>query len=98
MGLSSGSANNKGAEQPAHPPSLIRAFVIHFLERIISRLPTSEISIFYLVSTAEQAGLNFTVGNPENRFSCDEAHIIVERFILLIMFPAKIVDSFCIIV
>ena len=41
-----GFANNTGADQPAHPRSLISAFVIHFLERIISRLPTGKISIF----------------------------------------------------
>ena len=39
-------ANNQGADQPAHPRSLISAFVIHFLEGIISRLATSEISNF----------------------------------------------------
>ena len=41
-----GFANNKGADQPAHPRSLISAFVICLLESIISRLATSEISIF----------------------------------------------------
>ena len=30
-----GFANNKGADQPAHPCSLISAFVIRVLERII---------------------------------------------------------------
>ena len=39
-------ANNKGADQPAHPCSLISAFVIRVLESIISRLVMSEISIF----------------------------------------------------
>ena len=39
-------ANNKGTEQPVHPHRLISVFVIHFLENIISRLATSEISIF----------------------------------------------------
>ena len=39
-------ANNKGADQPAHPCSLISAFVIRLLESIISILATSEISIF----------------------------------------------------
>ena len=39
-----GFANNKGADQPAHPCSLISAFVIYLLESIISRLATSEIS------------------------------------------------------
>ena len=44
--LSSVFANNKSADQPEHPHSLISAFVIHLLEIIISRLTTSEISIF----------------------------------------------------
>ena len=41
-----GFANNKGADQPAHPRSLISAFVTRFLESIISRLATSGISTF----------------------------------------------------
>ena len=51
-------ANNKGSGQPAHPLSLISAFVIRILESIISRLATFEISMFYLVSITEQAGFN----------------------------------------
>ena len=39
-------ANNKGADQPAHPRSPISAFVIRLLKSTISRLATSEISIF----------------------------------------------------
>ena len=39
-------ANNKGADQPAHPCSLVSAFVIRLLESTISKSPTSEISIF----------------------------------------------------
>ena len=39
-------ANNKAAYQPAHPRSLISAFVIRLLERIISRLATGDISSF----------------------------------------------------
>ena len=64
-----GSANNTGADQPAHPRSLISVFVIRFLESIISRLATSEISIFQLVSVAEQAGLNLTLSEtPKTGF------------------------------
>ena len=44
--LSSGCANNKDADQSALLGSLISAFVIHLLECIISKLATSEISIF----------------------------------------------------
>ena len=43
--LSSGVANNKGTDQPAHPRRLISAFVIRLLESIISKLASSEISI-----------------------------------------------------
>ena len=38
MYLSSGLVNNKGADQPAHPHSLISAFVFRSFESIISRL------------------------------------------------------------
>ena len=44
--LSSMFANNKGADQPAHPRRLINAFVIHVLECIISKLASSKISFF----------------------------------------------------
>ena len=37
-------ANNTGADQPAHPRSLISAFVIRVLLSTISKLATSEIS------------------------------------------------------
>ena len=48
-----GAANNKGADQPAHPRSLISAFVIRSLQSVIS---TSKNSNFYLVSVAEETG------------------------------------------
>ena len=41
-----GVANNTGADQPAHPRSLISAFVIRVLKSTISKLATSEISVF----------------------------------------------------
>ena len=52
-----GFANNTGADQPAHPRSLISAFVIRFLESSICKLATGEISIHLLVSVAEEPGL-----------------------------------------
>ena len=48
-------------DQPAHLYSLISNFVIHLLESIISKLATSEISFFGVVSVAEQAGLGMTI-------------------------------------
>ena len=54
--LPSGSANNKGADQLAHPRSLVSASAIHKLNLIVFKLAPSEISLFYLVSVAEKAG------------------------------------------
>ena len=67
VNLSSGFANNKGADQPAHPHSLISAFVIRLLESIITKLATNEISIFYLASVAEQASLDMTGRKPRRQ-------------------------------
>ena len=41
-----GFANNRGEDQPAHARRLISFFVIRLLESIISKLASSEISIF----------------------------------------------------
>ena len=43
--LSSGFANNKGTDQPVHLRRQISTFGIRFLESIISKLATSEISM-----------------------------------------------------
>ena len=55
-------ANNKGADQPAHPRNLISTFVFHCLDTcsIISLVSITEISSLQLVSVAEQAGLSLT--------------------------------------
>ena len=58
--LSSGFANNKGADEPAHRCRLISTFVICFLESIIFTLITGETSTFQLVSVAEETGLSLT--------------------------------------
>ena len=69
-----GFANNTGADQPAHPRILISTFVIHFLENIIC---TGEISIFEIVSVAEETGLNLALTEtPKTGFSRDEAQIM----------------------
>ena len=53
-------ANNKGANQPAHPRSLISVFVVRCLDSIIPVVSTSEISSLHLASVAAQAGLSLT--------------------------------------
>ena len=48
---------------------LISAFVIRFLESIISKLAKNEISIFLLVSVAEETGLSFVLSEtPKTSF------------------------------
>ena len=54
-------ANNKGADQSAHPHSLISALVIRCLESTISKLATSEIAILNLVSVADESGLSLSL-------------------------------------
>ena len=69
-------ANNKGADQPAHPRSLISAFVIHCLDSIIP-------PVFYIHKFKPSASLcswadwfeSNLVKNPEDRFSRDMAHM-----------------------
>ena len=53
--------SNTSADQPALPCSLISAFVIHLLVGIISKLATSDLLIFKLVSVAELACLSMTL-------------------------------------
>ena len=63
--MSSVFANNKGADQPAHQYRLISAFVIHLMERIISKFATSEFSIFYQVSVADKTGLYLALSKAQ---------------------------------
>ena len=80
-------ANNKGADQPAHPRSLISTFVVHCLGSIISLDSIAEISRLWLASVAAQASLCLIWSEtPEETFSHDEAHIHLE----LIRFPSVI--------
>ena len=69
-------ANNKGADQPAHPCSLISAFVVHCLNSIISLDSIPKISRLQLASVAAQAGLCLGWSEtPEDTFSHGMAHI-----------------------
>ena len=70
-------ANNKCADQPAHPRSLISAFDVCCLDSRISLFSISKISRLYLASVAEQNGLCLTWSeNPKTGFlACDVAQI-----------------------
>ena len=65
--LSSGFANNKGADQPAHPAGMrFSTFVIHFLENF-NLLAASFCSCTDWFES-------LFVGNPEHRFCRMKAH------------------------
>ena len=69
-------ANNKGADQPAHPRSLISAFVFRCLDSVMSLVSVIKISSLMLASVAEQANLSLTWSETlEVMFSHDEAHL-----------------------
>ena len=69
--------NNKGADQLAHPRSLMSAFVVRCLDSIISIVAIPKISSLYLASVAAQAGLSLPwlqtpkTGFLETRLKCD---------------------------
>ena len=73
-------ANNKGADQPdqpAHPRSLISAFVVRCLDSVMSLVSVTKISSLMLASEAEQASLSLTWSEtPEDTFSHDEVHLL----------------------
>ena len=51
---------NKGTDQPAHPRSLISAFVVRCLDSVMSLVSVTKISSLMLASVAEQASLSLT--------------------------------------
>ena len=53
-------ANNKGADQPAHPHGLISAFAVQICESI-SRIAMSKITKFWLVSVADETGFSLAL-------------------------------------
>ena len=60
-------ANDKSADQPVHLGRLISAFVVHFLEIIISKLASGEIKIFLTsLCRLEDWFESRLVGNPED--------------------------------
>ena len=52
--LSSGLVSNKGADQPAHPHSLLSAFVFRLFESIISRLSVAKEADFLSLALSKR--------------------------------------------
>ena len=70
-------AKNKGTHQPAHQHSLISAFVVRCLDRIMLVPAESKMPRLKLVSLAEQAILSLIwLYTSEDRVSCDVAQIL----------------------
>ena len=74
-------ANNKGTDQPVHPCSLIRAFVVRCLDSVMSLVSVTKISSLMLASVAEQASLSLTwLETPEDTFSHGVAQLYFHIF------------------
>ena len=63
-------ANNKGADQPVHPRSLISTFAVRCLDSILSLISIPAYSL------AEQTGLSLTWSNTPKTGFLVEAHVI----------------------
>ena len=66
--------NNKGTDQPAHPRSLISAFVVRGLDNIIPILAKT------LASLCSWAGRFEYSANPEDRFCRDVVHLVIRHW------------------
>ena len=73
-------ANNKGADQPAHPHSLIGAFVVRCIDSLISTLAKFKIS--RLASVCSWGGRFKSslvqTPNPKDSFSHDKAEMMLK--------------------
>ena len=70
-------ANNKGADQPAHPCSLISAFVVRCLDSVMSLVSVTKISSLMLAPVAEQASLSLTGSEtPKDKFHFSCIHLL----------------------
>ena len=80
-------ANNKGADQTAHPRSLISAFVVRYKDSIISLVSIFIISLLSLSAVAEQASLSLTWSqNPKT------VHAIMQ--VVLLMLYKRLLEAF----
>ena len=80
-------ANNKGADQPAHPRSLTSAFIVRCLHSVMSLVSVTKISSPMVASVAEQASLSLTwLETPEDTFSHVVAHLLFHLFSFRIPF------------
>ena len=79
--LSSGVTNNKGADQPAHPRSLISTFVIRLYLDLLSCYKKN----FHV---ADETGLGRFVRDPEDRCSCVATLIDLNLILAKFLYPS----------
>ena len=85
-------ANNKSADQPAHPCSLISTFVVHCLDSIILLVSISGISSLYLASVVVQTGLSLTCSqNPKTGFLFTR-FLCISKLLTLQLFDKKLYE------
>ena len=79
-----GFANNTGVNQPAHPRRLISAFVSAFFGKycILTCYKPNVIFLASPCSWGDWFDSHFNV-NPEDRFSCDETHMISKAYSII---------------
>ena len=71
-------ANNKDADQPVHPRSMISAFVVRCLESVMSLVSVTKISSLMLASVAAQDSLCLAWSEtPEDTFCRVVAQILL---------------------
>ena len=70
--------DNKGADQPEQPCSLISAFCVHCLDSILPLLAIAKISRLASLCGSTGQFESYLVANPEDRFSHDKAHMVSE--------------------
>ena len=85
-------ANNKGADQPAHPRSLISAFVVvRCLDSIIPLVSISKISSLYLASVAAYECT--LIANPEGCRILHKAGFLVTWLIYILHITSFVQDN-----
>ena len=67
--------SKKGADKPAHPRSLISAFVVRCLDSVMSLVSVIKISSLMVASVAEKASLTWSE-TPKDMFSHDDVGIM----------------------
>ena len=72
------------AQTSLHSRSLISAFIIPFLESIICKLATGEISNFQLASIAEETGLKHALSDtPKTGFLATRSNYCLGHYVLI---------------